>query len=147
MLNLAYFGLKNTQIIASMLQRDFAVADAFVKKHIPKGSKVIGEPMFYYSVIKAGSDYQYMDLYNTLEERERLLRVVYDYEYLVVTEHIEWRKPQIPNYFRTHRKLELIDSLQIPLSSFSQYFANSFLGKHISDVERKGYNCKLYRVK
>jgi hypothetical protein len=130
-----------------MQQRDFAIADEFVKENIPKGSKVIGEPMFYYSVIKAGSDYQYMDLYNTLQERERLLREVYNYDYLIVTDHIEWRKSQIPNYFRSHQKLELIDSLRIPKNSFAQYFTTSFLGKHISDVERKGYNCKLYRVK
>lgn len=141
-LNLSYFSLKMYQIWLSLPQRDHVLADAFIKQHIPAGSRVIGEPMFTYAVLKAGSDYQYMDLYETLESREKRQRESYQYEYIIITEHLAWRKPDIVEYYLSKAKLSLVAELSLPRSEASLSLDKWRL---LSSTERSGYSCRLYK--
>lgn len=139
--NLGYFTLKNVQVLASLKQRDPQVAQNFVRKHIPKGARVVGEPMYLYAVLQAGSQYQYMNLYETLETREVRQRKKYQYQYLIVTDHLRWRQPKVVQYYLQKSELKKIARLQIPQSRWSQLMA----GWGLSDVERTGYNCTIYQ--
>ena len=140
--HLAYFTLKNTQTLTSLQQRDYQNIDRFIADHIPEGSRVVGEPLHYYSVIKSGSDFQYMDLFDTLEFREYKHRTDYQYEYLIVSDHLRWRKLHIIDYYLEKSQLKPIAKYQIhPI-----VLANKInqLGL-ISQTERTGYNCTIYK--
>lgn len=139
--NLGYFTLKNVQVLASLQQRDPQVAQNFVRKHIPKGARVVGEPMYLYAVLQTGGQYQYMNLYETLETREARQRKKYQYQYLIVTDHLRWRQPKIVQYYLQNSKLKKIARLQIPQNRWSQLMA----GWGLSNVERTGYNCTIYQ--
>lgn len=142
MFNLAYFSLKNIQVMASLGQRQPHQVTQFVQKHIPKGARVIGEPMYFYAVLQAGSNYQYMDLYETLETREARQRIRYKYEYLIITDHLRWRKPKVVQYYLQNSKLKQIARFEVPASALSQKIARLGL---LSGVEDKGYNCIIYK--
>ena len=140
--HLTYFALKNTQTLTSLNQRNYQKIDQFIAEHIPEGSRVVGEPLHYYSVIKSGSDFQYMDLFDTLEFREYKHRTDYQYEYLIVSDHLGWRKPHIVDYYLEKSQLKPIAKYQIhPI-----VLANKInqLGL-ISQTERTGYNCTIYK--
>lgn len=142
MFNFAYSGLKNLQILASLEQRNFTKVEQFIQKYIPKGSKVIGEPMYYYAVRNNQSDYQYFDLYDTLENREKRQRIAYQYEYLIITEHIQWRKPDIVAYYLKNAKLQKVASFKIPRTAWSLWIDQLGL---VSNTERFGYDAMIYQ--
>lgn len=141
-LNVGYFTLKNLQVLASWEQRKPATATQFIQKHIHKGARVVGEPMYFYAVHQVGGQYQYMDLYETLEAREARQRQKFKYQYLIVTDHLRWRKPQIVKYYIQTAKLQEIARLKTPPSYWSQQIARLGL---VSNVERDGYNCVIYK--
>lgn len=146
--NSLFFVLKNTQAISSITQRDASQAAAFIKKHIPSNSKVIGEPLYYYAVIQAGSDFQYLNLYEDLEVREAFHREVYDYDYLIVTDHHKMRDDKkCIDYYVDKSPFEEVARFQLPRSEFSTQIANLSIMDFplLSDVERHGYNCTIYK--
>lgn len=138
----AYFTLKNLQTFASFSQRDYTTLDDFIQKHIPSQSRVVGEPMFFYAVRKTNSDFQYMDIFESLEAREVRQREKYKYQYLIVSDHLLWRKPEIVAYYLKQAKLRRIARLEIPISYLSQKI--NALGL-LSNTERTGYNCTIYK--
>ncbi|WP_299460297.1 hypothetical protein [uncultured Microscilla sp.] len=142
MFNLSYFALKNLQVVASLHQRKPQQATQFVQKHIPKGARVIGEPMYFYAVLQAGSHYQYMDLYGTTADREARHRTQYKYQYLIVTDHLQQRKPAIVKYYLSQGKFRRVARLAIAPSALGREITRWGL---LSSVERAGYNCVIYR--
>lgn len=141
-INVGYFTLKNMQVLASWEQRKPTSVTKFIQKHIPKGARVVGEPMYFYAVTQAGSQYQYMDLYETLETREARQRQKFKYQYLIVTDHIKWRKPAVVKHYMQNAQLKELARLSTPSSYWSQQIARLGL---ISDVEQNGYNCVIYK--
>ena len=146
--NAVFFVLKNAQALAGREQRNPELANEFIKKHIPSGSKVVGEPMFYYAVLLAGSDYQYYNYYNEQDERERLHREVYDYDYLIVTKYHAERdyKKVIPYYF-SKSDLRPIATLESKEPKWSAWISGLGFGsfKLLSNVEKHGYSCTIYK--
>jgi len=143
-----FFLLKNAQAIAGREQRNDALAVDFIKKHIPEGSKVIGEPLYFYAVLQNGSDFQYLNLYEDLEDRERFHREVYDYDYLLVTDHLKMRDTKgCIDYYLKQADFKSIASLKIPEPPLATWFSNFNIGGFplISHVERYGYNCEIYQ--
>jgi len=145
--NLTYFILKNAQILSSIDQRSPSNAQQFISKYIPKGSKVVSEPMFYYAVVNNDSEFQYLDLYNTLTERERVHREIYDYDYLIVTDNVLNWHPEIISYYFSKANLDSITRLELPTSAFQRQLNSLKIGGYhlLSDVERAGYSCTIYK--
>ncbi|MCS6821725.1 MAG: hypothetical protein NZ551_07635 [Microscillaceae bacterium] len=140
--NLSYFSLKNIQIFTSLAQRSPAHAEAFVRKHIPPKSRVVSEPMYYYAVKRAGSEMQFMNYFEELEQREHRQRTKWQYEYLIVTEHLLWRDKPTVSYYFSKADFEPIAHLHIPQNSFSRWLdAQGWL----STTERTGYNAIIYK--
>lgn len=140
--NLGYFTLKNAQVLASLPQRQPAPITQFVQQYIPKGSRVIGDPLYFYAVLQAGSDYQYIDLYGTDVEREARQRTQYQYQYMIVTDHLRKQNPRLVSYYLSQGKFEKVARLEIPASSLSQRIAK---WKLVSNAEDNGYNCVIYQ--
>lgn len=142
--NLSYFILKNTQVFLHYSQRNPEIALQFIQKNIPKNSKVIGESLYMYAVRGAGSDYQLIEMYGTLENRERKQREIFKYQYLIVTKQSEWRfKNTIDYYFLKKPKLKKKAVLNIPIDDFYKKIMQ-FLP--LSQNENDGYNATIYEI-
>lgn len=139
--NLAFFLLKGMQIIGSLEQRDYQPADSFIRNYIPRGSKVVGDPLYFYSVIKAGSDFQYFNKYGTDEEREQKHREEYDYDYLIITDQSRKREPETILIYLTKAKFRKVGRFQKKPSVFSNKLSEMGV---VSAVEDSGYNADLY---
>lgn len=143
--NVAYSGVKGLFILANTEQRSPEKIDSFIAEHIPAGSKVLGYGLHYYSVIKAGSDYQYIDKYNDLEIREERQRLNYDYDYIIVDGiGLDRLAPTYKYYFEKGQFIKVAEYLTKP-SPLAIALAKLNL---VSDMEATGYNCVIYaRVK
>ena len=143
--NLSYFSLKSLQILSETENRSTKVADAFIKMNIPEGSKVIGDGQYYYSVVKAKSSYRIFDQYLSIEARERLLKEMYDYDYLIVSDRSRVKDPETVKFFLANAELKKVAQLKLDQSELSQWIAELGL---FSNVERHGYNAEIFvRVK
>jgi 4-amino-4-deoxy-L-arabinose transferase-like glycosyltransferase len=143
--NTCYFSLKSLQIIASMEQRDPAIADKFIADHISPGSKVVGDALYFYSVKRSGSDYQLFHEYGTLPERERKHRELYNYDYLIITEQSLSREGEAVALYLGNAKFQKVAELKNAPSMLNQKIASLGL---ISNTEDSGYNATIYiRIK
>jgi 4-amino-4-deoxy-L-arabinose transferase-like glycosyltransferase len=141
--HLAFFILKSSQVLANAQQFDYQAIDNFIARNIPPKSRVVGEPKYYYSVVKSGSFYQYNDLYETLELREKIQREQWNYQYIIISDQQTWRNPEVVKYYLQKRKIKKIARFEIKPTAMS-LFINRL--KIISDVERDGYNGSIYQV-
>ncbi|MFL5730658.1 MAG: ArnT family glycosyltransferase [Cytophagaceae bacterium] len=139
--NLCYSTLKSADVLSSANQRNPKIADQFIADHIPPGSKVVGDALYYYSVKRAGSDYQYFDKYASPEVRERRHREEYDYDYLILTEQSLKRDGETVHLYLENSRLTKIAELHINPSALNQKIASLGL---ISNTENNGYNASIY---
>lgn len=145
MFNLSYFSVKSFQIIAERDNRDPEVADKFIRSNIPEGSKVIGDGHYYYSVVKAKSSYRIFDQYLSTEDRETVLREMYDYDYLIVSERSKAKDPETVKLFLKNAKFKKIAQLKTEPSELSKKIAELGI---ISNAEKHGYSAEIFvRVK
>lgn len=135
--NVFIFGLRMYYTLSTINARSQTLALNFVKKHIPKGSKVIGDATYYYAVVQNGSTYEYIDKYGTLENRELVLRTKYHYKYIIVSDIEKDRYLDAFKYFNAKSKLKLLATLDLP------QVKNVFL---LSGFDSRTYSCKLYKV-
>jgi 4-amino-4-deoxy-L-arabinose transferase-like glycosyltransferase len=143
--NVSYFTIKSAHIISSMQQRDPALADKFVTGHIPAGSKVVGDALYFYAVKKSGSDYQFFDKYASLEIREQRHREDYNYDYIIITDQSLKREPEAVAIYLENSRFKKVAELNIAPSVLNQKI--SALGL-VSNTENSGYNAVIYlRIK
>ncbi|TAF67395.1 MAG: hypothetical protein EAZ55_03505 [Cytophagales bacterium] len=140
--NLSYFSLKQIQILSSMAAKDPEQATLFVKKHVPTGSRVVGEPIYYYAVKQSGSDYQYTNIYGDLRITEYRQRTEWQYDYYIVTEQARWRYRDTVNYYLGQAKFEKVAVLSFQRSSWAKWIDSWNL---LSTVDKEGYSATLYR--
>lgn len=143
------FWLKILQVQSSLSARDHAQAVAFVRRHIPPGSKVVAEPMYWFAIRQAGADMQYMDIYEETHLREKWQREVYQYEYLLVTDHLRWRKPEVVAYYMGQAVFDSLGRWEPAITSLNRRIASWQIGsvRLLSDNERTGYAATIYRRK
>ncbi|MGB0524399.1 MAG: hypothetical protein ACPGJS_15620 [Flammeovirgaceae bacterium] len=143
-----FFILKNAQAIAGAQQRDHQLAEKFIAKHIPAGSKVVGEPLYFYAVLKNGSDFQYLNLYENLAIREKYHRENYKYDYLLVTDHLKMRDTQgCIDYYLSQAEFEQVAELNIKESKWAKIISNLNIGGFplLSNVEKHTYSAVIYK--
>ena len=146
--NSLFFILKNTQALTASTERNPSIAESFINQHIPAGSKVIGEPLYFYAVLQNNSDFQYLNLYEDLEVREQFHREVYDYDYMIVTDHLKMRDSKgCIDYYMEKSAFEKIATLKMPESQGSKLISNLTIGNFplLSNVEKHAYNCSIYK--
>lgn len=143
--NLSFFTVKAIQVIAEADIKDPKLADQFIKDNIAIGSKVIGDAQFYYSVIKAGSEYRLYDQYFSDEQRERLLREEFDYDYFIVSERAEEYQAEKIAVFLKNGQFKKVATLKYPESELAKRIGRLGI---VSSAERHGYNATiLVRIK
>lgn len=146
--NATFFVLKNAQALSNSKQRTSNNAETFIQQYIPAGSKVIGEPLYYYAVTKAGSDFQYLNLYEDLEVREQFHREVYDYDFLLLTDHLKMRDSKgCIEYYMNKSKFDKIATFKLQESERAKWISELQIAgiPLLSNVEKHGYNCIIYK--
>lgn len=146
--NASFFILKNAQAITGKTERDAAPIKTFIKKHIPTGSKVIGEPLFFYAVQQNGSDFQYLNLYEDLDVREAFHRQDYDYDYIIVSDHLKMRDYKgCIDYYLSKADFIKVATRQHEQAPWTKIISEFSIGNFslLSNVEKHGYNCTIYK--
>lgn len=142
LINVAIFCFKNLTILNAIPIRDHALVEREIAKHIPKGSRVIGDESYYYAVLKNGSDFQYIDRGADLPRRRKYHFDKYHFQYIVVRDPVT--DPSQFNYYKQWGKFELVGEINMPPLLFSQ--GNFAFVRKLTGVQmNNGYKGKIYR--
>jgi hypothetical protein len=132
---------KGAYIFHSYVERDPKPVKDFISKNIPKGSKVVGDEIYYFSVLESGSDFQYFNWYGGLEYRERLQREKYKYQYFMISDVMLNFQRSTFEYYLSKGKLEQVARLVIPDAALTKMINNKRPGL----VSYFQYSGTLYR--
>ncbi len=144
------FAFKFLTLSITSNQRNHKHITEFVRLHVPPGSKILGEPKYYYAAIVNQCEFQYAnpvgfisDSYN-IETIEKYRRIEFDYDYILASFDMlsDKRYDKVLSQYQQHAQLVYIDSLKVPTSSFVKPFSNIIKGYNFSE---NGYNGILYK--
>lgn len=141
-LNVSIFTLKNTVIWMFAASRNTEVVQKQISERIPKGSKVIGDEAYYYFIMKAGSDFQYLDRGASTDLRIDYHLNQYKYDYIIVRNppsnqfELQWYLKSQP-----HKQLGFI---LVPKAGSTAQSLSDLLSKVKIEVPR-GYEGIIYK--
>jgi hypothetical protein len=141
-LNICIFLVKNLVITLSASGRNDALAYSQFSKIIPKGSRIIGDEVYYYLAIESGSDFQYLDRGASGFQRLQYHLKTYDFQYLIVREPVS-NPPEFNNYFNKI-PLKKVGFISTPTASKGLSILESFLLK-IGLKVPAGYRGTVYK--
>ena len=133
--NLSYWSLKGVYIFKTLEARNEQTAIDFIKKHIPKGSNIIGDAQYYYIAKANNCKYEYIDKYGSIEERYLAQSKIFDYQYIIISEQEAKRCIYALNFYKNKDQLIEVASLTYPQVKVP----------FISNFDAKGYACKVYK--
>lgn len=111
-LNLGIFTIKNMAIWITMPAKNSELVTDQIKKIIPPGSKVIGDEVYYYSVLKSGSDFQYLNRGASTFQRYDYHVQEYKFQYAVIRSPNQFEKEF--NYYNRNQELVEIGRIEMP---------------------------------
>ncbi len=140
--NSIFFLIKTAYIYTDFSQRNPQKIAQFIQKYIPSESRVIGEAIHYYACKQNNIEYRLFDKYLTLEEREKKLRTEFNYDYFIVSRISTKRAKDELEYFFSKN-----DFIEIAAYKSEPSYINKLLlsTKLISDMEKYGYSCTIYK--
>ena len=146
--NLSVFLLKSVALSLNIKSRNYSEVNNFIKSNISAESKVVADEVYYYAVTNDKCKFQYIitpllkyNLNEHLNTIEKYRREVFDYEYLVISNRLEKRKPQLMNVYEKNSKLIKIAEFKTQRSALLN-FLNNF---HIYDFSSEGYDGRIYK--
>jgi len=110
---------KGYYFLQSYEERNPKPVKYFIAHHVPAGSKMVGDEIYYYASMDCGVDYQYFNIGNTLEQRERYHREQYHYDYLFVSDIMYKMYGYAADYYIKMGMLRKVARLEIPQSSIT----------------------------
>lgn len=140
--NLSYSFLKGVQILADKGRRNPSIPAAFLKKNIPPGAAVIGDALYFYPAIAAKTKFELFDAYGTLPEREEKHRMIFNYDYIIISKQSIKRTPWLVNHYMEKAVLVPVDSLISRQTSLNKVISSSGL---VSDMEDGCYDAVIYK--
>lgn len=130
-INLIFFALKSSTIYFASEKRNTAPITEFIKTYIPPKSKVIGDELFYYFVHNTNSDFQYINHFKSDFERKYYQSIVYDYDYIILSEKLQ---RTTPNLFKIYQK----NTRLVKVADFRHNKNNDF------DIGQQGLSEKVF---
>jgi 4-amino-4-deoxy-L-arabinose transferase-like glycosyltransferase len=103
--NLLFFSFKFITVYMTSDSRDPKHITTFIKKYIPPESKVIGDEIFFYAVLSAKSDFQYIHLFKVDSVREHYQREIYDYDFIVMSHDLNRIRPELLKLYQKNADL------------------------------------------
>lgn len=119
-LNLGIFTVKNLAIWLTMPAKNQSLVTGQIRKIIPNGSRVIGDEVYYYSVLQAGSDFQYLNRGASTYQRYAYHEKEYQYQYAIVRNPNQFEYEF--NHYNRDKKLVEVGRISMPeLSSTGKW--------------------------
>lgn len=137
LVNILHFGFKTFQTMMTSRYRNPELINSFIKKHIPAGSHVVGDKIYYYGVVINNSEFQYFDTFGSLETREKKLREEFKFKYLIESEQCHEINREMREYFIAQNHMKPIAKLEI---------RNNFSIPLIMQNDDKTYACTIYKA-
>ncbi len=140
-INILIFISKNSLVVLFSSERKSESIQKQIENTIPKGSRVIGEEIYYYLVKRSGSEFQYLDRGADTYNRKLYHENKYDYQYVIS------RDPPANinefNYYNLKGDFKLIHKIEKPeipgfLIKLRSYLANFGI------IFPKGYEGTIY---
>ena len=145
LVSLVIFGCAVATIRISVNITELGAHDRIVEftgKHIPPGSRVIGNSKFYYSAKLNGSNYQssvFKWLTNN-EERISYHKDVYDYEYFIKDNLVNCN---FESYQEQDQLIEVATYKSKPIAGLSKLLASAV--GNLTTLNHKQYDCTIYK--
>jgi 4-amino-4-deoxy-L-arabinose transferase-like glycosyltransferase len=117
--NFSSSSMNGFRAITEIENRNYKEADAFIKEHIPSGSKVIGDPVYFYSVKKAGSDFELLNDLRRSERNDEVNSRQLDYDYLIVTDLARKSDPETIVNYLSQAKYRKVARFEIKNSGYN----------------------------
>jgi len=139
--NAGIFIFKSGVVFIKIENRNYSNVNVFINSNIPKGSKVIGDEVYYYAVLKNNCVFQYMHLLGAFDEIEKYRREVFDYEYLIISDRAERTNDGLFDFYEKNAKLIKIAEFKTQKSdllNFLKFFS-------IYDFAFDGYDGIIYK--
>ncbi len=111
---LGLFSVKMLFILITLNDRSHSDLQQFVAQHIPPNSRVIGDDAYYYAVLKAGSDFQYLIRGSHGPRRRQYHLDEYRFQYLVVSEQAGRNTTNAQKYYGEKVDWKKIASFRAP---------------------------------
>lgn len=100
--NIVLLTVKSYSVVADLQLRNYATVDNSVASVVPPGSKVIGNELYYYSVIKNDCEYQSIERGANLKQRIDYHYNDFDFDYLIINEsYIKINRQVVDTYLKS----------------------------------------------
>jgi len=143
--HLGYLLLKTLQGTANADAKSPERVRGWLQKELPPKSRLVGSPQFYYAVMDIpDAEFQYIDRYNSPEERERLHREAFRYTHLLISDILWQRNPDLVNLYLHNAQLDTVSVLRPVETDWSKWL-HKWLP--LSPMERKGYAGVLLKTR
>lgn len=137
----SFFFILKIGLYASIQQEnDLESISTFVEEHIPEGSKVIGDALFYYALPDEKYTFQLYDKYLEDSVRIEALEEDFQYEYLILP--ADQQNAALLQLYKKSARLVPVSGLHYPTSVVTKEIASLHL---ISTKDINGYNCILFK--
>lgn len=133
---------KTYYFISSYKERDPKPVRDFIAKHVPKGSKIVGDEIYYYAALDCGNDFQYFNIGSTIEIREKYHREKYAYDYLFISDNMYNMYTYAADYYIQKGNLKKLARLEVQKSDITAYMNSKKPGL----VSYFHYSGNLYKV-
>lgn len=114
--------------------------ELFISNNVPSGSRLVGDEIYYYGCRKNEINFQFIDHYLSIEEREQYQREVFNYDYLFVSDRLKKKYPDIIDIYEENSTLSAIDTLNYNTIS-SDFILLEVLRKQVHN----SFNGVLYK--
>lgn len=118
-INAGLFFIKQSVIILSAASRNDEEASQAISKLIPKGSRVIGDEVYYYAALKNGLKFQYLDRGAAGHQRLSYHKINFNFEYVIVRNPVI--NPEEFNFYRKNIPLKKVGEISSHVPSFPYY--------------------------
>jgi hypothetical protein len=142
--NLFFFGVKTLHTLLTSVLRNPHAAREWIGQHVPPGSMVVGDPLFFYAVVENGSYFQYADRYREVTERVVHQRDTLRCSHLIVTDQFLGKQPAVVQAYLNALALDSVSRFVGTGHPLATWLEQKGL---VSPMEKDGYQATLYAVR
>ncbi len=136
MLNLSYLALRQVQAVLLLGENSSQKLLKFVKENIPENSRIVGDEVFFYVAAQIQAEFEICRWKLDIEEREKLHREIFDYEYFMTSYPLSEGHP----FFLYHK-----NSALRALDTFLLERKQTKLLVNLFHVDRSDLNCIIWK--
>ncbi|MFC2084645.1 ArnT family glycosyltransferase [Bacteroidota bacterium] len=144
-ISLSLFSFKGVKLISNWENRNPELSDLFIKNYIPEGSKIIGNPIYFFSGIKNNCEFTNLPGDSNVELLDKFLSEQYDFEYLVMSKNSISGNNKLYNYFFNNYSLSRVGELNLKEPGINNKLFKPLADKSLLFIDSFDYSGVIYR--